>query len=95
MSKLQNRYDELAEKLEKLQKQKSRIEVDTIIEAYLKNNKPKVIEIQRSKGYSTRESISIEKIESLTIKLKLFKLNLIVLLQLYKKFYVDFQTVKL
>lgn len=33
------------------------------IEAYLKNNKPKVIEIQRSKGYSTRESISIEKIE--------------------------------
>lgn len=37
MSKLQNRYDELAEKLEKLQKQKSRIGVDTIIEAYLKN----------------------------------------------------------
>lgn len=37
MSKLQNQYDELAEKLEKLQKQKSRIEVDTIIEAYLKN----------------------------------------------------------
>lgn len=33
------------------------------IEAYLKNSKPKVIEIQRSKGYSTRESISIEKIE--------------------------------
>ena len=33
------------------------------IEAYLKNNKPKVIEIQRSKGYSTRDSISIEKIE--------------------------------
>lgn len=29
----------------------------------LKENKIKVIEIQRSKGYSTRESISIEKIE--------------------------------
>jgi len=33
------------------------------IEEYLKNNKVKVIEIQRSKGYSTRKSISIEKIE--------------------------------
>ncbi len=30
---------------------------------YLKNNKVKVIEIQRSKGYSTRKSISIEKVE--------------------------------
>ena len=30
---------------------------------YLKNNQVKVIEIQRSKGYSTRKSISIEKIE--------------------------------
>ena len=33
------------------------------IEDFLKNNKVKVIEIQRSKGYSTRESISIDKIE--------------------------------
>lgn len=33
------------------------------IEQYLNNNKVKVIEIQRSKGYSTRKSISIEKIE--------------------------------
>ena len=33
------------------------------IEEYLKSNKVKVIEIQRSRGYSTRESISIEKIE--------------------------------
>lgn len=32
------------------------------IENYLKNNKVKVIEIQRSKGYSTRKSISIEKV---------------------------------
>ena len=29
----------------------------------LKNNKIKLIEIQRSKGYSTRESINIDKIE--------------------------------
>ena len=31
------------------------------IEEYLKNNKVKVIEIQRSKGYSTRSSININK----------------------------------
>ena len=30
---------------------------------YLKSNKVKMIEIQRSKGYSTRKSISLEKIE--------------------------------
>ena len=30
---------------------------------YLKNNEVKMIEIQRSKGYSTRKSISIDKIE--------------------------------
>lgn len=33
------------------------------IEEVLKKNKIKLIEIQRSKGYSTRESISIEKLE--------------------------------
>ena len=33
------------------------------IEDYIKNNKVKVIEIQRSKGYSTRKSISVDKIE--------------------------------
>ena len=33
------------------------------IKAYLKNNKVKLIEIQRSKGYSTRKSITIDKLE--------------------------------
>ena len=33
------------------------------IEKYLKNNKVKLIEIQRSKGYSNRKSITLEKIE--------------------------------
>ena len=33
------------------------------IEEFLKNNKVKVIEIQRSKGYSTRKSLTIDKIE--------------------------------
>ena len=32
-------YDKLAEKLEDLQKQKRRIEADTIMEAYLKSGK--------------------------------------------------------
>jgi len=33
------------------------------IEEFLKNNKVKLIEIQRSKGYSTRKSITLDKIE--------------------------------
>ena len=32
------------------------------IKEYIKNNKVKVVEIQRSKGYSTRKSISLEKV---------------------------------
>jgi len=39
MSKLQDRYDRLAEKLKSLQEQKHRIETDTIMEAYLKSGK--------------------------------------------------------
>ena len=33
------------------------------IEEFIKNNKVKVVEIQRSKGYSTRKSLSLEKVE--------------------------------
>ena len=33
------------------------------IQGYLKNNKVKVIEIQRSRGYSTRKSITIDELE--------------------------------
>ena len=39
MSRLQDRYDKLAEKLEELQEQKRRIEADTIMKAYLKSGK--------------------------------------------------------
>ena len=39
MSRLQDRYDRLAEKLKGLQEQKRRIETDTIMEAYLKSSK--------------------------------------------------------
>lgn len=42
----------------------------TKIQEVLKTKKIKVIEIQRSKGYSTRKSISIEKIESVVEKIR-------------------------
>ena len=40
------------------------------IEEYIKNHKVKVIEIQRSKGYSTRKSISIDKVEKVINMIK-------------------------
>lgn len=39
MSKLQNRYDKLTDKLKVLQDQKRRIEADAIMDAYLKSGK--------------------------------------------------------
>ena len=39
MSKLQDRYDKLAEKLKDLQEQKRQIEADAIMDAYLKSGK--------------------------------------------------------
>ena len=39
MSKLQDRYDKLAEKLKDLQEQKRRCEADAIMDAYLKSGK--------------------------------------------------------
>ena len=39
MSKLQDRYDKLAEKLKDRQEQKRRIEADAIMDAYLKSGK--------------------------------------------------------
>lgn len=39
MSKLQDRYDMLADKLKALQEQKRRIEADAIMDAYLKSGK--------------------------------------------------------
>ena len=39
MSKLQERYDKLAEKLKELQKLKRKQEADEIMEAYLKSEK--------------------------------------------------------
>ena len=39
ISKLQDRYDKLADKLKDLQEQKRRIEADVIMDAYLKSGK--------------------------------------------------------
>ena len=39
MSKLQDRYDKLADRLKELEDQKRRIEIDTIMDAYLKSGK--------------------------------------------------------
>lgn len=49
------------------------------IKEYLKNNKVKVIEIQRSKGYSTRKSIDIHKVEKVIKLIKEIDKNIIVM----------------
>lgn len=49
------------------------------IESYLKKNKVKVIEIQRSKGYSTRKSLSIEKLEKVIKLIKSIDNDIIVM----------------
>lgn len=49
------------------------------IEKYLKDNKVKVVEIQRSKGYSTRKSLSIEKLEKVIKLIKDIDKDIIVM----------------
>ena len=49
------------------------------IENFIKNNKVKVIEIQRSRGYSTRESITIEKCEKVIKLIKSIDDNICVM----------------
>ncbi len=46
---------------------------------FIKNNKVKVIEIQRSKGYSTRKSLSNEKLEKVIKKIKEVDENIIIM----------------
>lgn len=52
---------------------------DSIV-TYLKNHKVKVIEIQRSKGYSTRKSITIEKVEKVIKKIREVDQNVVVMI---------------
>ncbi len=49
------------------------------IKEYLSNNKVKVIEIQRSKGYSTRSSITIDKIEKVVNVIKEINKDVIIM----------------
>jgi cystathionine beta-lyase family protein involved in aluminum resistance len=49
------------------------------IEKYIKNNKVKVVEIQRSRGYSTRSSLSIEKIEKVVNLIKSIDKDVIIM----------------
>jgi len=49
------------------------------IKDYISNNKVKVIEIQRSKGYSTRKSISIDKLDRVIKLIKSIDSNIVVM----------------
>ena len=49
------------------------------IQNYLKNNKVKLIEIQRSKGYSTRKSITIDKVEKVIKMIREVDKNVIIM----------------
>lgn len=49
------------------------------IKEYLESHKVKVIEIQRSKGYSTRKSLSIEKLEKVISLIKEVDSNIIIM----------------
>lgn len=50
------------------------------IKEYIQNNKVKVIEIQRSKGYSTRKSISIDKLEKIISFIKELDSDIIIMI---------------
>ncbi len=58
---------------------------------YLKNNKVKVIEIQRSKGYSTRKSLTIDKVQRISKKIKEVSQNTIIMVD---NLYCEFVTEK-
>lgn len=61
------------------------------IKEYLSNHKVKVVEIQRSKGYSTRKSISIEKIEKVVKLIKEIDKDIIIMID---NCYCEFVSIK-
>lgn len=61
------------------------------IQETLKNNKIKLIEIQRSKGYSTRKTISIGKLEKVIKKIREVDTNVIIMVD---NCYCEFVTEK-
>lgn len=50
------------------------------IKEYLKNNKVKVIEIQRSRGYSTRSSLTIDKVEKVIKEIRSVDKDVIIMI---------------
>ncbi len=52
---------------------------DDKIESYLKEKQPKLIEIQRSRGYAKRESLTIEKLKRVIPKIKALAPNTIIM----------------
>ena len=50
------------------------------IKNYLKNNKTKVVEIQRSRGYSTRKSITIDKLEKVIKEIRKVDKDVIIMI---------------
>lgn len=58
---------------------------------FLENNKVKLITIQRSKGYSTRESISIQSIESIIKEIKNIDKSVIIMIDNCYCEFVDYQ----
>jgi len=66
------------------------------IEKYLKENKVKAIEIQRSKGYSTRKSISIEKISKVVDLIRSINKDIIIMVDnCYTEFVTDKEVTEL
>ena len=61
------------------------------IKTYLKNNKVKVIEIQRSKGYSTRKSISLQKVKKVVKEIRKIDQDVIIMVD---NCYCEFVTTK-
>ena len=61
------------------------------IEETIKNKKIKVIEIQRSKGYSTRSSLTIDKVEKVIKFIKNIDLNIIIMID---NCYCEFVSIK-
>ena len=61
------------------------------IKKYLKNKKVKLIEIQRSKGYSTRKSLTIDKVENVIKEIRKIDKDVIIMID---NCYCEFVEVK-
>lgn len=61
------------------------------IEKYIKKNKVKLIEIQRSKGYSTRKSLTIDKVENVIKEIRKIDKDVIIMID---NCYCEFVEVK-